>query len=112
MTNWSTIPYSSRLPKPIVTAHGAYHERNGLLLVVNAGGDDCGLGDLAPLPGFSKESLDEARRRWEVVRGKAAQWGAPETPEELGALSSELDEATAGVPSLRYALELALADLG
>ncbi len=79
--------------------------------MVNAGGDDYGLGDLAPLPGFSKENLDEARLRWEAIWGRVSRWGAPETPEELAALSSELDEATTEVPSLRYALELALADL-
>lgn len=109
--NWTAVPYTCRLPRPIVTAHGEYRDRSGFLLLARGEDGAIGLGDVAPLPGFSRESLDQAQSQWEMIRHEVSRWVAPESSRELADLSPELERLTADVPSLRYAVELALADL-
>ena len=108
---WSIVPYDRRLVRPIVTAHGVYQERRGFLLVVHDADGVVGLGDVAPLPGFSRETLEEVMARWLAIHEEVVRWTAPATRQQLGAMSPTLERLTAGSPSLRFGLESALADL-
>lgn len=53
------IPYHGTLPRAIETSHGCYHERAGLLLVVRDELGNYGVGDAAPFPGLSTDTLEE-----------------------------------------------------
>ncbi len=109
--SWSMFPYDRPLPRPIVTAHGVYRLRSGLLLQAHDGDGFAGLGDSSPLPGFSSETREDVQRRWEAIRAQVEQAPVPQTRDELAGLSSTLERWTDGLPSLRFALETALADL-
>jgi len=109
--HWSIIPYNRRLAGPIVTAHGVYRERSGFLLTVRDADGVVGLGDVAPLPGFSSETLEDVTAQWLVVRDEVARLATPATRPEFSATSSHLERLTQGFPSLRFGLEAALADL-
>jgi o-succinylbenzoate synthase len=109
--DWSIVPYDRRLARQIVTAHGVYRERSGFLLSVRDADGVVGLGDVAPLPGFSPEALEDVRAQWHAIEGEVAGWIAPATREQLGDMSSSFERLTAGFPSLRFGLESALADL-
>ncbi|NNE70884.1 MAG: o-succinylbenzoate synthase [Rhodothermales bacterium] len=77
--------------RPVVLGGRRYERRNGLLVKLTDGEDE-GWGECAPLPGFSGETLEEARR--ELVDALHPQsWRRPDSP------------------AARCGLEMALADL-
>jgi o-succinylbenzoate synthase len=91
---------------PASDARHVWNERATLLVVVEDSEGGLGLGEAAPLPGYSPDSLDEA---WSVL--------APLTRsllvEGAAVTASELRSATETIasPSARFALESALVDL-
>lgn len=110
------MPYDVTLRAPIQTAHGSYRQRQGLLLAVHDGGDHLGFGDAAPLPGFSRESMADARARAESLQkewhtGAAPALSVPATVEDFAAWDETIGAWSGGLPSLRFALETACADL-
>ncbi len=109
--SWSTIPYKRTLPRPITTSHGVYAEREGFLLRVRDAGGRYGLGDVAPLPGFSAETLDDARRQSDTVRDWLSQQISPASLGALSEFSTDLQHTHHCVPSLTFGIETALADL-
>lgn len=106
---WSLYRYELPLTEPLVLAHGTLAARSGMLVRVEDEAGHEGWGDVAPLPGFSRETLEEAGAATRnVVDGADAVF--------LGALSSEatypglaFDAQTP--PSVRFGVDLALADL-
>ena len=86
-------------------------EREGLLVRLSSSAGAVGWGDIAPLPGFSRETLPEAREQIiaqrEALRGWfiTADWIEPE-----GTFVHHLD-AQGLAPSVRFGLELALWNL-
>ena len=86
-------------------------ERAGLLLCLEAAGGERALGDCAPLPGFSTESLSEAREQ--LARFAAAMAGRP-VPPALEVLDGGFEAwlGPAGyAPAVRFAIEAAVLDL-
>ena len=108
----SVHPYRLPLAAPLVLPAGAgqaagtrHTERKGALLRLQDVDGRVGWGDAAPLPGFSEETTDDAIRQ---LRGLAA-WA------DRHSLARWDDPALGGLslaPSVRFALELALLDLG
>lgn len=87
---------------------GTWSERTALTLVLEADGV-LGLGEAAPLPGYSPDTVDEARAALQALLGH----GFAEV-EPGPALVDGLRAASAGIPSAsaRAAFEAALVDLG
>ncbi|WP_423745544.1 o-succinylbenzoate synthase (plasmid) [Haladaptatus sp. SPP-AMP-3] len=90
--NVETHEFSLPLTSPLDTAHGAIEHRKGILVRIEDG-DEVGIGEATPLPGWT-ESLP-------ACRAAIAHVDDPET--ELSSL-----EAT---PAARHGVSLALADL-
>lgn len=93
-------PYRLPLTAPVTLAGRTHTHRDGVLLRVEQADGAVGWGDAAPLPGFSRETADDAR---DALAG-VARWLS--TPGFGGPRAR-----TALPPSARFALELALADL-
>jgi o-succinylbenzoate synthase len=108
---WSTIPYKRPLPRPITTSHGVYAEREGFILCVRDRDGRYGLGDVAPLFGFSPETPDDARRQWDDIHGWVTQLDLPEDVEALGSISEDLHRVHRCYQSLQFGIETSLADL-
>jgi o-succinylbenzoate synthase len=90
--------FSVRLESPLATASGSIEAREGFLLRVEDG-DETGLGEAAPLPGWT-ESLDACRESLDAVRDVFAVEGVDAPAADL------LDG-----PAARNAVSLARADL-
>jgi o-succinylbenzoate synthase len=107
-------PYDLPLPRPIVTAHGTYARRQGVICKLSDADGITGFGDAAPLPGFSRESYDDTLG---VIRQLAKDMpervacAVPESIDQLPEMMRVFDESSARFPALRFALESALADL-
>ena len=92
--------YKLRLTSPIAWDRQTRTHRRGLLVCLGHG-DDSGWGDIAPLPGFSAESLTEAQAWAEVFAREIL-----ESP--LGTLDLSAIKIP---PSVRFGFELALCNL-
>ncbi|MEW5702829.1 MAG: o-succinylbenzoate synthase [Candidatus Zixiibacteriota bacterium] len=112
----AVIPYDRPLPRPITTAHGTYANRNGLLLIVSDDTGAFGVGDAAPLPGFSRDTLAQVTARALEMRdrflpGVSAAVLVPDSFHQLSAGAAAWGEWVAGLPALQCAWETAIADL-
>ncbi len=90
--------HSYELPfvRPLATSKGTFHQRTGMVVRVVHDGVE-GVGEAAPLPGFSEETLDEAH---DALR----EW-SPRCPQEAGDAEGL---ACDGPPSARHGAEQAL----
>ena len=106
------VPYRLALREAVVWNGERRGHREGVLVRLTDPEGRTGWGDAAPLPGFSRETLEEARRALEavgaVIVGRDLDAGDVLRP--MGPFAQTLD--VAGVPSsARFALDLALVDL-
>lgn len=94
--------YRLPLAVPLTLAGRAVDERDGVLVRIDSDSGASGWGDVAPLPGFSRESLEDAEAELailgEILRGAEIR-------------SRECVPAAATSPSVRFGLETALASL-
>jgi o-succinylbenzoate synthase len=102
------IEHSFPLDPPPRSAAGSWQERHSLLLVLEDGAGNTGLGEAAPLPGFSADALDGAHAALSSLLGRAL---PPHDPARD--VTDALSAASAGVksPAARAALEAALLDI-
>ena len=105
------IPYVLPLAEPVVWAGEPHRQRRGVLVRLADAEGRVGWGDAAPLPGFSRETLDDARAALDetapVLVGRTLD--ALEVVAD-GPFHRALD-AVGLPPSARFGLDLALADL-
>ncbi|MBI3871521.1 MAG: o-succinylbenzoate synthase [candidate division Zixibacteria bacterium] len=110
----SAIPYVRLLQQAIVTAHGSYHERRGLILILRDGDGRCGLGDTSPLLGFSRETLDDVPCGLEGIRRELSRGNADIVPDSIDDVLQQEDRQPGHArlpPSLRFAWDTARCDL-
>jgi o-succinylbenzoate synthase len=88
-----------------------YSEREGFLLRVRGHGGLYGLGDVAPLFGFSPESPDDARQQWNALRGRVEQLNLPESVQAISYISMDLQREHGCCQSLLFGIEVSLAEL-
>ena len=102
--------YCLPLAGPLPLAGRVIHERTGILIRIDSDSGASGWGDVAPLPGFSRESIEEAEAEltaWgERLRGEGF-----DPRGDAVALWLTNDSAPAASPSVRFGLETALASL-
>ena len=103
--------YRLPLSEPLMLKGLVLRHREGLLLRLDGEGGSAGWGEASPLPGFSRESLDEAARQLRDVANSTL--GLEVTEDFLdpeGFLVSGLDQMDLA-PSVRFGFELALRNL-
>ncbi len=102
--------YRLPLAAPLPLAGRVIHERAGVLVRIDSGSGASGWGDVAPLPGFSRESIEEAEAELMACAGRLR--GARFDPQgdDFGAWLG-FEPAAAMSPSVRFGLETALASL-
>jgi L-Ala-D/L-Glu epimerase len=106
VTRLELTPYRVAFAAPARDASGRLEERQGLVLTLGAG-----RGELAPLPGRSRETLEASRTALEALDSKKLP-RAEELRGEgwLSAIVRASNELPAQLPAARHALETALLD--
>ncbi len=103
--------YHLPLSEPLQSKATTLRHREGLLVKLGSDGGAVGWGEASPLPGFSRENLDDAA---EQLRGLSTELMGREVPMEAlgpeGSFARELD-LLAPSPSVRFGFELALWNL-
>lgn len=109
--NFSTTitPYALPLQQPFTTAKGTWTERHGFCVHLEAN-SITGIGEAAPLPGFSTESLEDTRRALDALCKTLEQHTPPTDVAQVDALLSTLAPLDTCPPSARFAIECALLD--
>jgi O-succinylbenzoate synthase len=111
LSGFDLYRYELLLSEPLTLKGTVLRYREGLLLELTGEGGVVGRGETSPLPGFSRESLDDAA---EQLRGLASSMVGREVTDDWvdpdGDFSRELDSMDLA-PSVRFGLELALWDL-
>ena len=102
--------YRLPLAQPPTLAGRVIREREGVLIRIDSDAGVSGWGDVAPLPTFSRESLEDAMAELatlgELLRGARLRARARDP-----GLQPELETEAAASPSVRFGLETALASL-
>ena len=109
---YEIVPYRLPLVEPVVWGGRHHSTRDGLLLRLTDAEGREGWGDAAPLPGFSPETLPEAREALDSVLPVVLdrELDAADVLRPDGPFHTALDAA--GLPSsARFALDLALVEL-
>lgn len=97
------VSYRRDLPKAIVTSHGSYRTRDGVIIRLSDDSGHTGIGDAAPLPGFSRETFEELGRGLTRLVGGLRTGGFDHF--------QRFYETTDDIPSLIFGLGTALEDL-
>ena len=97
--------YRLGLVSPLVTVHGVFRHRAGVLISISDG-THVGWGEAAPLPGWSRESLSDCKMTLESATSRLAHLDSVDDP-RFGAILAELEAR----PHARAALAGAAFDL-
>jgi len=100
-----SLPFS----RPLVLEGTTLHRREGLLLRLSGDEDSEGWGESAPLPGFSRESLDEVAEQLRRLAGSMV--GREVTDDWVDPYGEFVRELGRAAPSVRFGLELAVCNL-
>ncbi|MCK5179345.1 MAG: o-succinylbenzoate synthase [Candidatus Omnitrophica bacterium] len=103
--------YSLECVRPLVLRDETLHTREGLVLHLTSDQGEEGFGEIAPLPGFSIETLDEARDQALHLRSQLCNLTVPKTIKKLnGAFDQWLDRPDLKA-SVRFGVESAVLGL-
>ncbi len=110
ISSFRNFRYRLPLSGPLPFAGGVLHERTGILVRLDSDSGAAGWGDVAPLRGFSRESIEEAEAELTAWAGRLQ--GARFDPRggDFGPWP-RFEPAAAMSPSVRFGLETALASL-
>lgn len=98
-----------RLDSPLRSAIGSWNERASLLVRLGSASGVEGVGEAAPLPGYSPETLEDCERALAALAAEPLLALADESvPERLGQAARAL--VPEHLPAARFALETALLD--
>ncbi len=107
----SVHSYALPLAKPLTVGREKLSERQGFILELKDEMGNVGLGEAAPLPGFSRESADTVRGQLNMLR---SQLPGSEIPAGLEKLSGKFEvwlDRYGLAPSTRCAIEVATLEL-
>ena len=111
LTALDLVPYVLPLVEPVTWGGGRHRQRAGVLVrLVDAEGR-AGWGDAAPLPGFSRETLDQARAALEAVGPALVGLDLDPAEAVAGGPAHQALDAAGPPSSARFGIDLALADL-
>ncbi|MGB3681294.1 MAG: o-succinylbenzoate synthase [Rubrobacteraceae bacterium] len=111
LAGFSIYRYTLPFNEPVTLGGARFESREGLLLELKDAAGAKGWGETSPLPGFSRESLEEAGHRlYELATYFVKNAGPLENPLSKGLFSEGLKD-TRMPPSVRFGLELAVLNL-
>ena len=103
--------YTLDLDQPLIVRGQPLEKRQGLILHIKSEEGADGFGEIAPLPGFSKETLSEALEQIQVLRSKLSNQTIPEGLSKFnGQFNLWLDPFNLK-PSVRFGFESAILHL-
>jgi len=109
LARYELYRYSLPFSRPLVLEGTVQRRRESLLLRLSGDDGSEGWGEAAPLPGFSRESLDEAAEQLRRLAGSMV--GREATDDWVDPHGEFVRELGRAAPSVRFGLELAVWNL-
>lgn len=97
-------PFSLKLKSPFINSSGTITYRSGFIISLTDESGNISYGEISPLPGFSKESLEEAEQ--ELIKISKFLYVSDQI-EDLHSLSTLIDDYQLS-PSVRFGIEQAV----
>src|ERR1700722_17420326 len=88
----SVRPYRLPFRMPVRTAHGVWREREGLIVRLEDG-EHVGWGEVAPVPGFGDEKIEEASAFCRSLGTETNEEGLERAPDRFACLRNALAAA-------------------
>ena len=108
---YNLYQYALKLRQPLTVKSQTLNVREGLLLIIKSASGHTGIGEIAPLPGFSSESLDEALQQAMGLKDFLLNQEIPQDIEKLeGQFETWLGELEL-TPSVRFGIEMSILTL-
>jgi len=107
----SLYSYSLKLNKPLNLCGSNIAVRKGLIIHLQSSTHDEGFGEIAPLPGFSHETLEEAKDQILSLRSYIVNEPFPEFIENLDGKFELWLKSFRLVPSVQFGIEMAVLNL-
>lgn len=111
MITFSLRAVHAQLKRPFESARGSISDRSALIVVAENSSGCIGFGEAAPLPGWSHETLDQAQDQIQRILERNLAIEAPRTLADWADCILRLGSIEALLPSVKFALETALADV-
>jgi len=99
--------YSIPFVSPMITAGQTYFSREGFIVTIRAG-NFLGYGEIAPLPGFSRENEQQCLEAIEHIKNDISQTTTDYSVNELFEI---VDNQTNETPSVKFGFETAVLDI-
>jgi O-succinylbenzoate synthase len=109
LARYDLYHYGLPFSRPLVLGGATLRRREGLLLRLSGDDGSQGWGESAPLPGFSRESLDEAAEQLRRFAGSMT--GREATEDWVDPHGEFVRELGRAAPSVRFGFELAVWNL-
>ncbi len=103
MYSLKIIPYQRKFQRPLKTHHGVWQQREGIVIELETSAGKIGRGEIAPLPWFGTETLNQAQDFCLGFQGKI-------TPEEIIQIPQHFPCCQFAVASAQLELNSPLAD--
>jgi o-succinylbenzoate synthase len=111
ITGFDIYAYALPLARPLPRASAELRVRQGYLLVLQSDGHDVGIGEVAPVPGFSRETRQDVEAQLLGLRGKVLHRQVPDELEQLTWHFEAWLKSWKLSPSVRCGFEMAVLDL-
>lgn len=99
------------LSREFVASSHSHRRRKGIIVRAHATDGEVGLGEIAPLPGYSSDSIEAASQSGRELAARLVGVNVPGNTDELASVVSGLCESGDCQPSAVFGIETALADL-
>jgi len=103
--------YTIELKQPLIIHGQKLKNRQGLIIQLISEQGEIGFGDIAPLPGFSRETLEEVIDQAQLLRSKICDQSVPEGLTKFNGKFDEWFNPFNLKPSLRFGIESAVLHL-
>ncbi|MBF0618835.1 MAG: o-succinylbenzoate synthase [Candidatus Omnitrophica bacterium] len=111
ITDFEMYRYTLPLALPLVLEGKEQRSREGIILFIRGDNHKTGLGEIAPLPGFSAEHLQDAEKQLFMLRDKVLNTTIPDDLESLTFRFETWVRTWKLYPSVRCGFEVAVLDL-
>ena len=103
--------YTLELNQPLAVCGHSLENRQGLIIHLTSEQGEDGFGDVAPLPGFSKETLNDALEQTKLLRSKLCDQTLPEGLTKFNGQFDQWLDPFDLKPSVRFGFESAVLHL-
>ncbi|MHC4643594.1 MAG: o-succinylbenzoate synthase [Planctomycetota bacterium] len=108
---FSFIDFELTFRTPLITAHGIFNHRKGIIIYGKTDDGFSGIGEISPLDDFSVETLPQAKQSAKHAADYLQNAEVPTDPDSMAEIIRHLEDELSLPPSVLFGFEMLLGDL-